>query len=295
MESRRPTKRRRVSSADLITPPALDLTDDLPTPQTANPTAPKPEEEEEEEEEDDLLLSHATHVLATQAAALTHITHLYRTSPGARLGLHHAVHALLTAHRTGGRLIACGVGKSAYIAQKLAATCKSLGIPASFLHACEAMHGDLGDIRAGGKDVVLFVSYSGRTPELVGLLPYLPRGTRVIALTSHIEAEDCVLLQGREAGEAILLPAPVPEREEVSFGVAAPTTSTTVALAVADMLALTVAEQLHGKRKGEVFTRNHPGGAIGVTEREVRKRKRKGEEAVVLELPSPSVSASDDG
>ncbi|KAK3082489.1 hypothetical protein LTR53_020316, partial [Teratosphaeriaceae sp. CCFEE 6253] len=94
----------------------------------------------------------------------------------------------------------------------------------------------------------------------------------------------------------ILLPAPIPEREDASFGVSAPTTSTTVALAVADMLALTVAEQMHGKRKGEVFARNHPGGAIGISEREVRKRKRRGEDAAVLKLlPSPEVSASDDG
>lgn len=66
-----------------------------------------------------------------------------------------------------------------------------------------------------------------------------------------------------ERPNAIILPAPVHELEEVSFGVPAPTTSTTVALAVADMLALAVANQIHGDDVASVFRRNHPGGAIG--------------------------------
>ncbi|KAK0945513.1 hypothetical protein LTR48_000649 [Friedmanniomyces endolithicus] len=286
MESPRPLKRRRVSTADLLAHPAT----------TAPPTSPPPDSQ------NDPLLTHATHVLATEAAALAHITTLYSTSPPARHSLRAAVHCILSSQRAGGRLIACGVGKSAYIAQKLTATCKSLGIAAGFLHACEAVHGDLGDIR-GERDVLLFVSYSGRTPELMNLLPHVPVGTRVIALTGHTKAKECALLVGgfgQEGGAGILLPAPVPEREVLSFGVAAPTTSTTVALAVADMLALTVAAEMHGGRMGEVFTRNHPGGAIGVegreTTRKQRRRKRKGgEEAVVPELPTPCVSASDDG
>ncbi|KAK0917213.1 hypothetical protein LTR91_019617 [Friedmanniomyces endolithicus] len=283
MASPRPLKRRRVSTADLLAHPAT----------TAPPTSPPPDPQ------NDPLLTHATHVLATEAAALAHITTLYLTFPPARHSLRTAVHCILSSQRAGGRLIACGVGKSAYIAQKLTATCKSLGIAAGFLHACEAVHGDLGDIR-GERDVLLFVSYSGRTPELMNLLPHVPVGTRVIALTGHIEAKECLLLGGFKEGGGILLPAPVVEREVVSFGIAAPTTSTTVALAVADMLALTVAGEMHGGRMGEVFTRNHPGGAIGVegreTTRKQRRRKRKGgEEVVVPELPTPCVSASDDG
>lgn len=242
--------------------------------------------------EDDNLLDCATHILATEAAALSNITHLYQTHPQARLGLTHAVQATLTAQAAGGKLIVSGVGKSAYIAMKLVATCKSLGISASFLHACEALHGDLGDIR-GYKDVLLFISFSGKTPELLNLLPHLPEGTRVMAMTSHTRREDCLLLVDRDDG--VLIPTPIPEKEEATFGVAAPTTSTTVALAVADMLALTVADQLHTTRTREVFKRNHPGGAIGMTQKEVEKLKKDGEDFVVLELPSPSISGSDDG
>ncbi|EMC99589.1 hypothetical protein BAUCODRAFT_47494, partial [Baudoinia panamericana UAMH 10762] len=205
--------------------------------------------------------SRALHVLATEAAALTALATLYQTDSAAQSGLQRAVHAVTRAHHVGGKLITCGVGKSAYIAQKLTATCKSLGISSSFLHACEAIHGDLGDVRQG--DVVLFVSFSGSTPELLNLLPHLPDQVRIMALTSHMQPEQCKLLC--DADDGILLPAPIPVKEEVSFGVAAPTTSTTAALAVADMLALTVAEQLHGagSRTSEAFRRNHPGGAIG--------------------------------
>ncbi|KAK3678522.1 hypothetical protein LTR78_001819 [Recurvomyces mirabilis] len=231
-------------------------------------------------------LDRAVQILATEAAALAAVKELYRTSTIAQQGLRIAVDAILETQRTANKLVICGVGKSAYIAQKLTATCKSLSIRASFLHACEAVHGDLGDVRAG--DVLL-----GKTPELLNLLPHLPAGITTMALSSHLQVADCPLLCDAEVG--ILLPAPIPEREETTFGVAAPTTSTTVALAVADMLALTVADEMHRDRKDAVFKRNHPGGAIGINERAAVKRKRRGEDVVALELPSPSISGNDDG
>ncbi|KAF2772378.1 SIS domain-containing protein [Teratosphaeria nubilosa] len=269
-----------------LTPPASDsdsdIPDDQPPARTPDPTT---------------LLSKALHVLATEAAALSHISTLYQTDPEAQSSLRHAVSAVLDAHRKGGKLLACGVGKSGYIAQKLVATCKSLGLGASFLHACEALHGDLGDIRP--HDVVLFVTFSGQTAELLNLLPHIPLSTRILALSGHSRREKCAVLSGR--GDSVLLPATIPEKEEVSFGVAAPTVSTTVALAVADMLALTVAEALCGGGLREVFGRNHPGGAIGVGYREVEGKrevevlKSGGGACVVLELPSPSISGSDGG
>ena len=159
------------------------------------------------------------------------------------------------------------------------------------MHACEAVHGDLGDVNAE-KDVVMFVSFSGRSPELLNLEKHLPGGVRTIALSAQMKKEECALLVEREEG--ILLPAPIPEAEEVSFGVAAPTTSTTVALAVADMVALTVAEQMHGvESRREVFRRNHPGGAIGMRHEEVEELKKDGVAVSILELPSPSISAED--
>lgn len=174
---------------------------------------------------------------------------------------------------------------------KLTATCKSLGVSASFMHACEAAHGDLGDIRAERRDVLLFVSFSGKTPELLNLLPHVPGDVTIVAMSSHLEREECLLLRGRDEERGILLPAPIHEKEETSFGVSAPTTSTTVALAVADMLALAVADEMHRGKTKDVFLRNHPGGAIGMTHREVEEVKKSKLDVSIVELPSPSISA----
>jgi D-arabinose 5-phosphate isomerase GutQ len=111
----------------------------------------------------------------------------------------------------------------------------------------------------------MFISYSGKTAELMALLDHIPSHTPLLAITSHTKPSHCPLLEGRS--NAILLPAPLHEPEEASFGVCAPTTSTTVTIAVGDMLALTVAEALHQEETKSVFRRNHPGGAIGAKSR----------------------------
>jgi len=119
-------------------------------------------------------------------------------------------------------------------------------------------------------DVILFISYSGKTAELLALLSHIPSHTPILAITSHTRASDCPLLQTHL--NTTLLPAPIHELEEVSFGVCAPTTSTTVTIAVGDMLALTVAEALYEREEGgvkDVFRRNHPGGAIGAKARKI--------------------------
>lgn len=266
MESTQPRKRQRAhSNDDLPTPPASDCEVETGT------------------------RTIATNVLATAASALSHVSHLYEADPVIRQNLADAIAAIVNAHRGGNKLIVCGVGKSAYIGMKLAATCKSLGIRASFMHACEAAHGDLGDLQAN--DVLLFVSYSGKTPELLNLLPHVLESTITIAISSQMRSSDCPLLAERRQG--ILLPAPIPVAEETTFGVSAPTTSTTVALAVTDMLALSVADEVHAEDKQLVFKRNHPGGAIGMTQLSTKKAKTSGVKLSVLELPSPTISAAD--
>jgi hypothetical protein len=116
-------------------------------------------------------------------------------------------------------------------------------------------------------DTVLLISFSGRSPELLSLLPHLPATVPVIALTSHTHPASCPLLTLHAAsGMGILLPAPIHEDEESSFGVSAPTSSTTVALSLGDALAIATARKLHsatGKSPAEVFRGFHPGGAIG--------------------------------
>jgi D-arabinose 5-phosphate isomerase GutQ len=110
---------------------------------------------------------------------------------------------------------------------------------------------------------VLFVSFSGKTAELKTVKRHLPPQCVVIAMTAHQDASTCPLLVDR--ANAVLLPAPIPEAEETTFGVAAPTTSTTVAMAVGDMLALTVADVLHQGQSAVFFRKHHPGGTIGET------------------------------
>jgi len=233
------------------------------------------------------LFSRAVNVLSTAATALSQVSVLYQSDHVARDGLLRAVHAITKANEAGGKLIICGVGKSGLVGRKIEATMKSLGIASSFMHAAEALHGDLGDIRQvslgaykrrgqgytdhGQNDAVLFISYSGKTGELMALLNHIPSHTPILAITSQTKPSDCQLLEDRP--NAILLPAPIHELEEVSFGVCAPTTSTTVTIAVGDMLALTVAEALHQEDAKDVFRKNHPGGAIGAKSRRIDKEQ----------------------
>ena len=115
-------------------------------------------------------------------------------------------------------------------------------------------------------DTVLVITFSGRTPELLNLLPYLPLTLALIAVTSHVSPSTCPLFESRSPHLSILLPAPVPIPEVESFGVAAPTTSTTVALALTDALAMALARRLH-LDPSAVFQGYHPGGAIGLSHR----------------------------
>ena len=269
MDSVRPAKRQRTSG--YISPP-------LGAECAVQPLARNRDESRR--------MSKAVNVLKVEAEALAQVAILYETDDTARNGLGSAVDRILDAQHYGGKLIVCGVGKSAYIGSKLVATCKSLGIRASFLHAAEAAHGDLGDIRS--EDVLLFVSFSGRTPELLNLLPHIPESTCVIAMSSSPTREECQLLGEHE--ESILLPTPIHEKEEATFGVCAPTTSTTVTLAVADMLALTIADELHSGKTKEVFKRNHPGGAIGLKNRASNPVEVPVSDVSPVELPSPSIS-----
>ncbi|CAJ2502654.1 Uu.00g100480.m01.CDS01 [Anthostomella pinea] len=202
----------------------------------------------------------AVHVLNTEATALRSLTHVYKTDTIAADGFNAAVEVIVRQSGDRGKLVIIGVGKSGHIGKKLVATFNSLGLHATFLHPTEALHGDLGKIRK--HDVVLFITFSGMTPELLALLPHIDPALPTIVLTSHAQPLGCELIRQRPT--AILLPAPIHEPETVSFGVSAPTTSTTVALALGDALAVVVSQELHPS-VSSVFSQNHPGGAIGAS------------------------------
>jgi arabinose-5-phosphate isomerase len=150
-----------------------------------------------------------------------------------------------------GRVVVTGVGKSGHIARKIASTMASTGTPAFFLHAAEAGHGDLGMITRD--DVVLALSNSGQSDELLTIVPLIKRqGAKLIAVTgnpdSALAKEADVHLDARVAQEACPLNL-------------APTASTTAALALGDALAVAL---LDARGFGEQdFARAHPGGALG--------------------------------
>jgi len=150
-----------------------------------------------------------------------------------------------------GKVVVTGVGKSGLIAQKIAATMSSTGTVAIFMHAADAAHGDLGMINPD--DVVLAISYSGTSDEILAILPSIRTiGAQIIAMVGDPQSDlaraaDCVL-DIRVPGEAGPLNL-------------APTTSTLVALAVGDALATALAKATNFKE--DLFALFHPGGAVG--------------------------------
>ncbi|MDZ7935203.1 MAG: KpsF/GutQ family sugar-phosphate isomerase [Emticicia sp.] len=150
-----------------------------------------------------------------------------------------------------GRLIITGIGKSAIIGQKIVATLNSTGTPAIFMHAADAIHGDLGMIQAD--DIVLCISKSGDTPEIKVLVPLLKRyRNQLIAMVSNV---DSYLAKNAD----FVLNAHV-EREACPLNLA-PTTSTTVALALGDALAMCLLEARDFTSRD--FAKYHPGGSLG--------------------------------
>ncbi len=188
------------------------------------------------------ILELARRTLAIEAAAVEAL------APRLNDGFAHAVNILLACK---GRVVVSGMGKSGHIGGKIAATLASTGTPAFFMHPAEASHGDLGMITAD--DVVIALSNSGESAELVAIVPLIKRrGARLIAMTGRPAST-----LAREAD--IHLDAGV-EQEACPHNLA-PTASTTAALALGDALA--VAALYARGFTAEDFARTHPGGSLG--------------------------------
>lgn len=150
-----------------------------------------------------------------------------------------------------GRVVITGIGKSAIVAQKIAATLNSTGSPALFLHAADAIHGDLGMVQA--HDLVLCLSKSGETPEIKVLAPLVKNlGNRLIAMTANRDS-----FLARQADFVLWTPI----QKEADPNNLAPTSSTTSQMALGDALAIALLS-LKGFSQAD-FARFHPGGALG--------------------------------
>jgi arabinose-5-phosphate isomerase len=160
----------------------------------------------------------------------------------------HAINCIISSK---GRVIISGIGKSAIIASKIVATLNSTGTPAIFMHAADAIHGDLGTVQEN--DVVICISKSGNTPEIKMLVPLLKRGkNKLIAITGNINSflakqSDFVLNTAVE--------------KEACPNNLAPTTSTTAQMVMGDALAICLLE-IKGFSSTD-FAKYHPGGALG--------------------------------
>ena len=205
----------------------------------------------------------ARKVLQTEAAA---ILALVDRLDGA---FEQAVRLLLDCR---GRVIVTGIGKSGIICQKIAATFASTGTPAFFLHPAEAIHGDLGVLQAD--DVIVALSYSGETDELLRLLETIKRlGARLIAITG-----DCQSTLGKAAD--VTLDCRVSE-EACPLNLV-PTASTTAALALGDALAMTLLVAKGFKQ--EDFANLHPGGKLGKRLMRVDQLMHGGEQTPVVRM-----------
>jgi arabinose-5-phosphate isomerase len=163
----------------------------------------------------------------------------------------HFIQAIELLYNCRGKVVVTGLGKSGLVCRKIAATFSSMGTPSFFLHAGDANHGDMGMIMEG--DVVLAVSNSGETEEILTLIPTLKRiGVRIVAMTGN---HDSTLSRAAD----VVLDAGVTE-EACPLGLS-PTASTTAALALGDALAVILLEKKGFKE--EDFALRHPGGILG--------------------------------
>jgi len=213
--------------------------------------------------DDKLILEQARRILDLEAQALSQCS--------ANLDGEFA-RAVRMIHESRGRVILTGVGKSGVVAQKIASTMRSVGIPAAFMHPVEAFHGDLGMVIP--RDVVIMLSNSGETTEMVNLVPYVKRlGGKVIAMTGNL---DSTLARVSDS----VIDSAV-SREACPLNLA-PTASTAVMMGLGDALAIAAAV-MQGFNE-EIYKRYHPGGALGFKLMRVSELMHSGEE---LPLASP--------
>ena len=204
------------------------------------------------------ILSTAQTVLRAQAQGLTYIADLYDQDATTQSQFFLSLQYMHNAILSNGKIVITGMGKSFKIADKLVATMNSLGIHAAALHPSEALHGDLGIIKP--TDVLILITSSGNTPELLAILPHISKGLPLLCLT-------CTPDSPLALKSTAILPAVLPTSlsEKVIYGLPAPTTSTTACLAVGDAVCITLAEMLISdiSQRRKNFGKWHPGGAIG--------------------------------
>ena len=219
----------------------------------------------------------ALRTLGLERAGIAALEAALAASSGGLAAQFDAAVALIT--RATGRVIVTGMGKSGHVGRKIAATLASTGTPAYFVHPGEASHGDLGMIQSG--DAILALSWSGETAELADIITYSRRfAIPLVSITSNADSS-----LGREADVCLCLP----KSEEACPNGLAPTTSTTMQLAMGDALAVALLESRGFTAQD--FRRFHPGGKLGARLSFVRDVMHKGEEIPLVPVGSSMETA----
>ncbi len=207
------------------------------------------------------MLSRTLSILSTQSSALNHLINLYSNDNYTQTNFAHSISLLQSCILKGGKIVITGVGKSLKIADKLVVTLHSLSIPSNILHPSDALHGDLGLINES-KDLLLMITASGETPELINMLKHLSSNLVKICLTCVVDSNLALKSNG-------ILHVELPKKysEKVLYGLPAPTISTTLCLIIGDAACITLAELLvkDEEIRKENFGKHHPGGLIGKT------------------------------
>jgi arabinose-5-phosphate isomerase len=190
-------------------------------------------------------LNHAREVFDIELAALK------KVRAQLDVAFNGAVEVIVEALKRRGKIVVVGIGKSGNVGQKISATLTSTGAPSVLLNSVDALHGDLGIVNDG--DVILALSYSGESEELLNLLPALKRfSVKIISLTGNLKSS---LAKHSDVSLNVKVP-----KEACPFNLA-PTSSTTAMLVMGDALAMTVLDARGFKQKD--FAKFHPSGAIG--------------------------------
>ncbi|CUM52558.1 uncharacterized protein AC631_04305 [Debaryomyces fabryi] len=198
--------------------------------------------------------------LGSQREAMSHLVDQYSKSGYSQINLLNSLEILFQSILRGGKVVVSGIGKSFKISSKLVATLNSLSIQSAALHASEGLHGDLGIIREN--DALIFVTASGNTPELLQLLPHIPKSIPIILLTCSRNSK---LSNHPQVNSMLYADLPSNLNEESIHGIPAPTVSATLSMVLADATILALSEMIEEdalKRK-KLFSMKHPGGSIG--------------------------------
>lgn len=253
--------RGMTQQAPISTPPAnTNSTTDSNATKLA---IPKMESEKEQHQQHlESALKTFGKILRIQTKATHHLTNQHAHSQFTKTQLVRSLNIMNSSLLKGGKVVVCGVGKSHKIGSKMVATLNSLGVQSALLHPSEALHGDLGILRKENHDCLVMISSSGKSPELLQLLPHLALETPIVLLTNKKQSTLSVHPQVKSLLYAEL---PADLSEANIYGLNAPTISTTLCLTLADAASIALAELFVSdiEERRRIFGERHPGGAIG--------------------------------